>query len=288
MRRVFLRAALVLPLVAITLSGCADQSPTRPIRSSRPELNVVGAPAWVTLKKYGPAGITYTFDLTIGTGIFPAGDPASVAIPGMMGTSGQSLWTKIWEANNQLAAAANLVVLEVAPPGMKLDSAWITPFARNAGGTFTEENNYKVVASGNSITVEGVSWNRGAYVSLYNSEVPDEGGGEGCTPGYWKQPQHFDSWTSTGYSPNQLFSSVFENAFPGMTLVQVLEQGGGGLYALGRHTVAALLNGASPAVEFELSAAQVISQFNGVFPGGDYEGLKNDFAYLNERYCPQN
>ena len=109
-------------------------------------------------------------------------------------------------------------------------------------------------------------------------------GGEGCTPGYWKQEQHFDSWV--GYSPNQLFSSVFENAFPGMTLLQVLQNGGGGLDALGRHTVAALLNAGNDDVAFELSAASVISSFNAAFPGGDYEALKNRFAGLNERVCP--
>src|SRR5215210_35264 len=38
-------------------------------------------------------------------------------------------------------------------------------------------------------------------------EVEQPDGNEGCTPGYWKQPQHFDSWVV--YSPNQLFSSVF-------------------------------------------------------------------------------
>ena len=37
----------------------------------------------------------------------------------------------------------------------------------------------------------------------------------------------------------------FDDAFPGMTLLEVLSQGGGGLNALGRHTVAALLNAAS-------------------------------------------
>ena len=31
--------------------------------------------------------------------------------------------------------------------------------------------------------------------------------GEGCTPGYWKQPQHFDSWV--GYTPSQSFEAVF-------------------------------------------------------------------------------
>ena len=100
---------------------------------------------------------------------------------------------------------------------------------------------------------------------------------------YWKQPQHFGSWT--GYSPNQQFSSVFENAFPGMTLLQVLSQGGGGLNALGRHTVAALLD-AAPTIDYGLTPAQVIAQFNAVFPGGDYEGQKNLFQARNERDCP--
>jgi hypothetical protein len=112
-------------------------------------------------------------------------------------------------------------------------------------------------------------------------------GGEGCTPGYWKQSQHFDSWT--GYNPNQLFVSVFgENAFPGMTLLQVLSQGGGGLKALGRHTVAALLNSASGNVDYQYTTAQVIAMFQAVFPGGDYENLKNEFASENESGCPLN
>jgi len=115
---------------------------------------------------------------------------------------------------------------------------------------------------------------------------PPPPGGEGCTPGYWKQSQHFDSWN--GYSPNQLFSSVFEDAFPGMTLLEVLGQGGGDLNALGRHAVAALLNTANGEVNFGMTTAGVINAFNGVFPGGDYEGQKNIFAALNERGCPVN
>ncbi len=113
-------------------------------------------------------------------------------------------------------------------------------------------------------------------------------GGEGCTPGYWKQEHHFDSWV--GYSPNQQFSSVFENAFPGMTLLQVLQQGGGGLKALGRHTVAALLNASSGGVDYEFTTAEVIQAFNNTFPavGAGYEIQKNIFAQENERGCPLN
>jgi hypothetical protein len=117
----------------------------------------------------------------------------------------------------------------------------------------------------------------------------ENGGGEGCTPGYWKQPHHFDSWTDP-FDPTDLFSEHFEDAFPGMTLVEVLGNGGGGLNALGRHTVAALLNSASSGVSFEDSPAQVIAAFNGVFPGTEkqYEALKNRFAGLNQRLCPLN
>lgn len=124
-------------------------------------------------------------------------------------------------------------------------------------------------------------------------------GSDGCTPGYWKQSQHFDSWTAP-YDPGDLFSATigtradastvtFDNAFPGMTLLQVLQQGGGGLNALGRHTVAALLNTASPDVDYaHTTTGFIVDEFNGVFPGGDYEGLKNIYAGFNELGCPLN
>ena len=108
-------------------------------------------------------------------------------------------------------------------------------------------------------------------------------GGEGCTPRYWKQPHHYDS--STTYLPTQLFGSVFANAFLGMTLANVAAQGGGGVNALGRHTVAALLNAASANVDYPLTTAQVISKFNAAFSSASFESTKNEFAALNERNC---
>lgn len=114
-------------------------------------------------------------------------------------------------------------------------------------------------------------------------------GGEGCTPGYWKQPHHFDSWASP-YTPDTQFAEVFEDAFPGMTLVDVLAQGGGGLKALGRHVVAALLNTASEDVSYGMSTADVVDQFDATVPGrkSDYNGLKNSLMSLNEAGCPLN
>jgi hypothetical protein len=129
----------------------------------------------------------------------------------------------------------------------------------------------------------------GAVDDIRICREEENGGGEGCTPGYWKQPHHFDSWADP-YDPTDLFSEHFEDAFPGMTLVQVLGNGGGDLNALGRHTVAALLNSANSGVSFEESPAQVIAAFNSVFPGtkAQYTTLKNQFAALNERLCPLN
>lgn len=132
---------------------------------------------------------------------------------------------------------------------------------------------------------------RGTLVEFYNSPAPPPpGGGEGCTPGYWKQPQHFDSWV--GYTTDQLFSSVFEDAFPGMTLLQVLSTGGNtAAEALGRHTVAALLNAsAGSGVSYDLTTAEVIAGFNNVWPGTKTElnAQKNIFAGFNELGCPLN
>jgi hypothetical protein len=124
-------------------------------------------------------------------------------------------------------------------------------------------------------------------------------GGEGCTPGYWKQKHHFDSWVD--FEPNDLFSDVFgetitvrygkkKRKVTDPTLRQALKAKGGGINALARHTVAALLNAASPDVSYDLSVDDVIDEFNDVYPGTkqDYNSLKNYFEGFNEQGCPLN
>ena len=134
-------------------------------------------------------------------------------------------------------------------------------------------------------------------VGVATASASKKKGSEGCTPGYWKQSQHFDSWTAP-YDPTDLFSATvgkhadnstvtFENAFPGMTLLDVLSQGGGGLAALGRHTVAALLNTASHDVDYaHTTTGFIVDEFNSVFPGGNYEGLKDIYEGFNQLGCP--
>jgi hypothetical protein len=72
-----------------------------------------------------------------------------------------------------------------------------------------------------------------------------------------------------------------------LTLLDVLNKNGGGLDALGRHAVAALLNATSPHVDYPYTQAQVIQMFQDVYPGSkaDYEEQKDILAAANERNC---
>lgn len=117
----------------------------------------------------------------------------------------------------------------------------------------------------------------------------DKKGGEGCTPGYWKQSQHFDSWTAP-YDPTDDFDATFGvNLFsPNVTLLGALEQGGGGKYALGRHATAALLNAASGGVDYGMTTAQVIAAVQAANLESEWEPLKDIFEALNQSGCPLN
>ena len=81
---------------------------------------------------------------------------------------------------------------------------------------------------------------------------------------------------------------MFADAFPGQNFEQVLSLGGGGLNALGRHTVSALLSSASPDVDYAMSVADIISAFNAAYASGDYETTQIQFAALNNLTCPLN
>jgi hypothetical protein len=112
---------------------------------------------------------------------------------------------------------------------------------------------------------------------------------EGCTPGFWKQDQHFDSWQT--YSPDQLVSSVFTipaaSGIPAdTTLLQALEfNGGSGVDGasriLLRAAVAALLNAASDDVDFNLTTAQVISAVNTALASGDRDTILAEASRLD-------
>jgi hypothetical protein len=123
-------------------------------------------------------------------------------------------------------------------------------------------------------------------VTVTVEETPP-GGGQGCTPGYWKQGQHFDSWVN--YTPEGPDADWYDDVFSVpyyKTLLQALETGGGGEKALGRHATAALLNAANPDVNYAYTEAEIIDMVQDAYASGDYESTKNLFEAQNEAGCP--
>lgn len=109
------------------------------------------------------------------------------------------------------------------------------------------------------------------------------GGGEGCTPGFWKT--HPDVWP---IATDTDFDATFgRDAFqPNISMLAAVELKGGQLNALSRHAAAAYLNAISPVVNYDMSAAEVVAAFQAAFDSGDFNTTKNTFEYLNELGCP--
>lgn len=123
-----------------------------------------------------------------------------------------------------------------------------------------------------------------AYIDTQECAPPV--GFQGCTPGYWKQTQHFGSWV--GFAPTDKFNTVFGvNLFSSsFTLLDALKQGGGKQNRLGRHAVAALLNSMNPSVNYGPTSAQVIALVQQAVATKNYDGAGGYFEGLNERGCP--
>jgi hypothetical protein len=122
---------------------------------------------------------------------------------------------------------------------------------------------------------------------------PPPPGGKGCTPGYWKQTQHFGSWTDP-YDPSDPLAGLFSAAalelhgLEDLTLLEGLQLKGGDANALIRHAVAAVLNAASPDVDYAFDVATIVADVNAALMGDDdaIEDLKDMLADANESGCP--
>lgn len=153
------------------------------------------------------------------------------------------------------------------------------------------------------------------------SQTGPEATCEGCTPGYWMQCQHLDSWAPTGFKPDDEFNTVFgvtqyinpQNNKP-FTLLEVMglqgnssmndnknppncnaNPSGNAIGNMGRdpvspnlgfHAVAALLNSAHPNVNYGYTPGELIDLCRNNMHNGP--ALKDSLAMLNERGCPLN
>ncbi|MBA2488564.1 MAG: hypothetical protein H0V36_04470 [Chloroflexi bacterium] len=128
-------------------------------------------------------------------------------------------------------------------------------------------------------------------------------GNEGCTPGYWKQAQHFDSWEE--YSPSTTLASVFtlpayfaSSEYGDDTFLEALNYGGGsGLTSKARQllraAVAAFLNAASEDVGYPYrrfsDPGNMLASVNSALASQNQTtitNLKDDLDAKNNLGCP--
>jgi hypothetical protein len=139
-----------------------------------------------------------------------------------------------------------------------------------AGGTYAFDLNAR------SVTVNVVVGSV-ITVAFVNSPVPP--GNQGCTPGYFKQSQHFSARGT--YTQTQSVSSVFSGAISSLASESLLDalQGGGGPGLAGAETillraaVAALLNANNSGVSYALTVTQVVTEVNTALASGDRDTI---------------
>jgi hypothetical protein len=114
---------------------------------------------------------------------------------------------------------------------------------------------------------------------------PPPPGGEGCTPGFWKNlTQHGEFWTLDPDAPVSSIFSAATGASGSQSLLEALQNGGGGIDALLRQAVAAVLSARAPAVDYPFTEAEIVALVNAAITGGDpdvIEDLKNQLDAAN-------
>ncbi|MCL2623212.1 MAG: PKD domain-containing protein [Planctomycetaceae bacterium] len=104
---------------------------------------------------------------------------------------------------------------------------------------------------------------------------------EGLSQGYWKN--HASDWKV--YKPTDNYETIFSvthSQKPG-TLMQAVNSGGGGIIALWRQSVAALLNASHPNLNYRYTVAEVIAMVQDAYRTGKYEAAKDILERENTR-----
>lgn len=287
---------------ALALLAAACSAPDR---IASPSLTAIDAPelrhdqevvpGYVRVcKASGPAG-QYTFALSAtggGDWFFNFGPLLTLTFDGTnlicMNAWMPFLNTNTWTED----MTAQVTVTELVPEGMSVPEIKVfhsalqidpTGYAFSVFGTNTV-----------SVTVHRSDLVKLFFYNIENPPPPPPPG-EGCTPGYWKVKQHYDSWAGTGYTTTQLISSVF-NVPAGLTrnglslgsytMVEGLSfQGGSTTSAkaeiLLRASVAAVLN-AGAGLSYGMTTAQIVDQVNAALATGDGEIMLNLATTLDE------
>jgi hypothetical protein len=276
-----LRSASIL-LAPLALAACSEGS-FLPTETAGPSFSHNSDPHhhYVDVCKFGEAGTFATFSIsaTGGEYLLEGEDLATQTF---------TLWavpdgtcTTPWRSTNG-GGPASVTITEIAwSNGTVLDQLYV--------------NGVSVDPSGRTATVE--VYDQDFLIQFKNIGTPEEPDYEGCTPGFWRQAHHHQFWT--GFSPAGAWTTAFAtlggtHKEPGRngatfsdatTLGAAVQFGGGGIFALARHAVAAILNASNPNIDYPLTVAQVQALVNAAIASGNYNGAKDILEAHNELGC---
>ena len=251
--------------------------------------------------------------------------PANPVAPSACGGSVTVEWkvtgtcaSKICSATFTVAAAGNIVI--DCPDNVTLSGgltqdqinaaydSWLASVtASSACGLNITNNSTAYPVCGQTTTVTWKATNScgdettcSATFTVPACDVPVETG-EGCTPGYWKN--HPKNWGS-GYTSKSKFFDVFTviTNYRGLpqktTMLDALNQNGGGYSALARHATGALLNACNNSVNYPYTPQEIKAAVVNMFNFGNatignktfinVDTLKNEFERANNLGCPLN
>ena len=302
---------LVLALGALTMA-CAD-APTGPTRTLVPDgvaqaiiQNVIPfrtggayppgvADGYVVLCKTGDAAGSFTFSVTVNNGtpfnvtrtLSGAGatdcGTGPIYITGV-GGNGFPETVVITESAQANWAVTNIDIVQHLGGGIFAAGGYTTPRLDDAFNTTTR------------VATVYINRDMARTVTFTNDYTapPPPPGGQGCTPGYWKQDHHFDSWPA-GYTPGMSFNVALGLPNPNslwgttFTMLNALGANGGGKNALARHAAAAILNAASNGVNYNMTVADVQAAVLAALNNNSLiDAKKNILAGFNELGCPLN
>ena len=141
-----------------------------------------------------------------------------------------------------------------------LSAVFITSLTAFGGISYAAKAVSSAVSTATSTLTSSSSVTINNYTPAENQYGP---GFHGCTPGYWKQEQHFFAWGNVSRTAS--FNTIFgvtsqQSGFPNsFTLLDALQEGGGMIDALARQAVAAYLNSLRPGMNFPYTTAQIVS-----------------------------
>lgn len=272
-----LGSLMAMAVVAVALAACSgDQSQLLAPEGASFDTSPVLV-SHIDLCKFGPEGSWASFEISATGGTFLLGSEFTFT-----DVTANGPCKGVWRASDGETHSVTITETDRSP------------------GTFLETiialaDDYTVDVGLKSVTLV---MEPGSYAGVYfkNAGEVFENGFEGCTPGFWRQAHHYEYWS--GFSPDDTWGGVFDDpgshSPPGRNptpftassrLGDVVELGGGEIFALARHAVAALLNASSPDVDYPLTVAEVVSLVNAALASEEYEVSKNQIEAYNELGC---